>query len=322
MAKKYVKKIGLTTFGFNVQDDRNNRIDLHNITGQNFIDLINNYGNSQLNKFFKNESDVTVFSFDMLEKEIVNNEIGQEKYTVLYARVKTGEYGLESEIVNSDTGSVSYNKNSREAEVMPFGFAIFVPSGNVNNGIIILQSIGRNSMKIALHKRLDAYIKEQSEELRVNMKVIVPRVVLDRLFKDGIIKAIKLIRYSIPEDLAERYGVNYGVNEIVEERIIRNPIGFIHNKAIEINEWRNGIRKYDDVIQIDDFKYDDLKMEFKFGKSTKTISLKNTDNLQICEDVTNDVQIIGGHPEFKSLKNIMKSTGEFYMEAKGILMKG
>lgn len=153
------------------------------------------------------------------------------------------------------------------------------------------------------------------------MGVIVPRVMLNRFLKEGVLQKIRMIRYGIPDDIAERYGLNAGVKDIVEERVIRKPRGFINNRKKEIEDWRNGNITYDKLIQVDDFEYDDLKMEFKLGRTLKTISLKNIDNLQVCEDITNEVQIKGGHPTFISLKKIMKNTGEFYLRAKSLLLK-
>ena len=316
------RKVGLTTYGFSIQNDNNERIKLHDVLGFNFLDLINQYCEDNKNIFTTNHADETVFSFENIEKNVVVDENNQELYTVLFARVKTGEFGLESEIVDSGTGIVSYKKKDKDAEVMPFGFAIFVPAGDVDNGIVILQSIGKNSIKIALHKRLDAYIKHINKDFKLKMQVIVPRVVLDRLLSNGILQSIRLIRYGIPEELANRYGVNYGTQEIVEERVIRKPIGFIQNKARELDEWRRGLRNYGDVIQIDDYEYDDLKLEFKMGKNLKTLSMKNIDKLLIAEDISDNVKIINGHPNFEDLKGEMEAIGEFYMQAKGILVKG
>ena len=64
-------------------------------------------------------------------------------------------------------------------------------------------------------------------------------------------------------------------------------------------------------------EYVDLKLEFATGRTSKTISLRNVDKLIVTEDITDVVEIVGGHPEFTSLCGAMKETGEFYLIAKG-----
>lgn len=76
----------------------------------------------------------------------------------------------------------------------------------------------------------------------------------------------------------------------------------------------------DEIIQIDGFKIDDLKFEFKNGRRIKTISLRNLDNVVLSEDVTDELVIENGHPTFESLSVSMKNTGEYYLHARGILI--
>lgn len=317
------KKIGLTAYGFSVQDDANTRIELNTFREQNetFISVLHSYLSKIKNMYENDSQNDSVFLFEKIEVEEEFNEQNQSLYSIMYLRVKTGDYGIESELVDSDTGEIAHVRNEKEADVMPFGAVIIVPSGKMDNGIIILQSISRYGIKTALHKRMDVFVKTINPEYRFTMGTIIPKIMLNRFLKDGVLQKIRMIRFNIPTDIAERYGINAGVKDIIEERVIRKPRGFLINKAKEIEDWRNGNITYDKLIQIDNFEYDDLKMEFKLGRTLKTISLKNIDNLQVCEDITNEVQLKGGHPIFESLMKIMKDTGEFYLRAKGLLIE-
>lgn len=316
-----IRKVGLNVYGFSIQDRENQRRELHNINGRTLIEHINDYADNNVGQYVDDAREESVFCFDSKNEETVYNDDNQEIYKIFYGRIKTGEYGIESELVDKQTGNISYNRTSNDADVMPFGFAVLLPAGQVNSGIIILQSIGNYAMKSILHKKLRECIRNIDEDLKFEMGVIVPRVVLDRFFEHGVLQKIRLIRYGIPNDLSERYGLNLGVEEIVEERVIRKPQGFLQNKRREINEWRAGARAYNTVIQLDDFEYDDLKMEFRFGRTSKTISLRSIDNLQMTEDITENVNLQGGHPEFTSLCVQMKETGEFYLRARGLILE-
>lgn len=316
-----MKNIGLTVYGLSIQDRKNQRKELHNIEGQSLINIISEYVHEMMNTYSADTESETVFKFEDISEEKVNNESCQEKYTIIYGRVKTGEYGIESELVDYQTGNVSHNRTLNEADVMPFGFCIAVPAGEVDNAIIILQSVGIYGMKTMLHKKMTECIKNVNNELKFEMGTIVPKVYLDRFFDHGVLKKIRLISYTIPDDDSERYGINRGVKETSKEIIIRKPVGFLQNRKKELTEWRNGVRRFDQVIQIEGVEYDDLKLEFATGRTSKTISLRNVDKLVVTENVTDIVDIRGGHPSFISLCNAMKETSEFYLVAKGLLIE-
>lgn len=316
-----MKKIGLTVYGISVQDDQNQRKDLNDIINKkSLIDIIERYANNKGKKYSHDEEREVIFSFDKIEVETILDRNGKEKFDILYGRVKTGEYGIESELVNIDTGDI-YNRATNQADTMPFGFALAIPKGKIDNSIIVLQSIGSYGMKVALQKELISCIKEVEQSLKIELGQIVPKTYIDRLFKDGALQKIRMIRYEIPEDISERMGINYGVKQTREERVIYKPMGFIERKRRMLSEWIRGQRSYTDIIEIEDFKYDDLKLEFKLGRTNKTVSLKDINNLTITEDITDEVVQEGGHPEFESLKKIMKTILEEYLIAKGLLEK-
>ena len=124
---------------------------------------------------------------------------------------------------------------------------------------------------------------------------------------------------EIPDDAADRYGVDRGTSKVIRERVIRKPIGFVHNKYNQIMECVRGERAYNSIVELDDFEIDDFKMEFSVGKRDKTISLKGLNQLVVNEDITNLVVIENGHPTFESLCMVMQETGEEYLRAKGAI---
>lgn len=161
------KKIGLTVYGFSIQDGANARVEL-NTFGENkesFITVAEQYLTKIKNMYENDSQNDSVFLFEQIETEQEFNEQNQGLYSILYLRIKTGDYGIESELVDSDTGKVAHIRNEKEADVMPFGAAIMVPSGKMNNGIIILQSISKYGIKLALQKRMDMFVKKNQSRI-------------------------------------------------------------------------------------------------------------------------------------------------------------
>ena len=114
-------------------------------------------------------------------------------------------------------------------------------------------------------------------------------------------------------------GINYGVKQTKEERIIHKPLGFMERKKKAFQEWFVGQRSYTDIVEIEGFDYDDLKLEFSLGETSKTFTLRDMNSLVVNEDITKKVKQKGGHPEYDSLKLIMRETAKDYLTGMGFL---
>lgn len=315
-----MKLVGLTTYGICVRNEGNKNMELHDIYGTSLLDYIYTEGKAALNKYEDDSWEENIFAYSEIKKETHKNEKGQKIYEVLYARIKTGDYGEESEIIDSKTGEKTYNKSTEEADVMPFGFCIMIPCGQYTEGVAMFQSLGRNGITSLMKKKLNEYVKSIDTQLRFVMDPIVPKSYMNKFFREGVLRSVRMIRYGIPDDLSDRYGVDRGINRIIEERVIRKPSGFIRNQYEKLMGVLSGNISYDQIVQLEDFEIDDLKLEFSIGKRCKTISMKNLDKLIVNEEITDDVFIENGHPTFKSLCDVMRDTGEFYLTAKGLLV--
>ena len=108
-----------------------------------------------------------------------------------------------------------------------------------------------------------------------------------------------MIRYEIPEDESNKMGINYGVKQTKEERIIHRPSGFMERKKREFQEWFSGQRSYTEIMEIEGFEYDDLKLEFSLENTNKTFNLADMNSLVVNEDIRKLVRQIGGHPVYE-----------------------
>ncbi len=317
MAKK---KISLVIYGLSVINGENKRVDLNQlIDKRSLIDCLEEYIKNNILQYSNDASKDILFQFEQVESELMKNKKGQEEYQIVYGRVKTGEYGIESELVNIRTREIT-KRSADQADMMPFGFCIAVPAGTVNSGVIILQTMGAYGMKLSLQSRLQKCMTDICPEFQLSMRTIAPKEYIDRYFNNGILKKIRMIRYEIPEDESDKIGINYGVKQTKEERIIHKPLGFMERKKKEMQEWFSGQRSYTDIIEIEGFDYDDLKLEFSVGDTDKTFNLRDMNSLVVNEDITKKVKQDGGHPVFESLKPIMQETAREYLIGMGLVV--
>lgn len=314
-----MKLVGVTAYGINVRNEDNKNLELHDIYGTTLLDYFFNIANRAVDEYAKDVALENIFAYNEVDFQTIKNANGQDIYEILYLRIKTGDYGEESEIVDSDTGETTHTKSVDEADVMPFGCCILVPCGEYTEGIVLTQSLGRNGITSTIKKKFNQYIKELDSQLRVVMNPIMPRQYMERILNDGVLKTVRLISFGIPDDDAEKYGIDRGARRVIQERVIRKPTGFARNKYDRIMECIRGERAYNTIVELDDFEIDDLKMEFSFGKRNKTISMRGLDRLVVNEEVTDDVIIENGHPTFVSICNVMREIGEEYLRAKGAI---
>lgn len=313
-----MKKVGLTVYGLSFINGEE-KLELNNIcNGKSLLDIIEKFAAENKNNVSNDPEHESIFLFEKVEREEVVSPEGKTEYELLFGRVKTGEYGIESELIDITDGSV-YKRKENQADMLPFGFCIAVPKGRVTQAIIVLQTIGNYGMKVALQRRILECVDSYNLDGNFLWGQVLPKAYLDKFFNHGVLQKIRMIRYDIPEDVSNRIGINYGVKQTREERVICKPVGFLERKRKEIDEWRRGQRSCTNIIEIEGFEYNELKLEFKLGKANKVISLADITNLRVTEDITDKVDIHGGNPEFESLKQAMQDTAKDYMIGMGLL---
>lgn len=312
------KKVKVSVYGMNISKNGVDRVNLNNIfQGRSLIQIVNEYIEQNLNRYDNDHHKENLFAFSQRQLDVLLDAEGRLEGNVLSGVVKTGEYGISSELIDVNTGAV-YNRSIDQADIMPFGFCIIVPAGNVNSCIVVMQNLGQYSIKLSLQKKLESIIRMADNDLFVSLGPVMPRQYIQKYFREGILQKISMIRYEIPRDETERLGVNYGVNETYEERIIHKPTGFLERKANAIAEWMNGQRAATDIVQIADYDYDNLKFVFKLGNTEKTINLDNVDRIVITEDISDRVTMLDGLPTFVTLKPIMIEIGRGYLQGMGM----
>lgn len=314
--------IGITAYAIGIQNRVENQSYLLNsLNNAGFIQMYNDFIDENSNKYENNQKFEKVFKFeDCKIQEHSNNNMPVFNYIV--GKIKTGSYGYESEIINTITGNIEYNKNMEDAEVMPFFFILAVPVGDVERGVIILQSHGIFGIKTIFQDALSSYLKSINPDYELILGNIAPTAYIERYLTEGILQKIRFFRYNIPHDISNQIGINNGVKESYEEYTINKPIGFIRNKGDRIRECIRGQREISNIVRIDDFEYDNIKLEFQLGKRRKTINLANIDNLNLSEDITNEVDLVGGHPTFDSMEPVLLETAAGYLEEMGLITRG
>ena len=111
--------------------------------------------------------------------------------------------------------------------MMPFGFCIAIPAGNVNAGILILQTMGVYGMKMSLQKHLEKCIDDLNMGFQLMLRTIAPKEYIEQYLKHGRLNKIRMIRYEIPQQEANRLGIDQE-KEQIEITAKQNPQGELY----------------------------------------------------------------------------------------------
>lgn len=217
--------------------------------------------------------------------------------------VKSGDYGVEVEIVDSDTSTKVFDQKKEQAGVLPFGFALYFSKG-ISTGILVTQSYGNKGMSNHFKKIVSDSIEKNCDKLKVIIKSVFPDAYFKRLIDNEQIREICVETYKKSniddkdEELKDNEIIDYSTREIKYKKPIlkdKNKIYTIFAKRRSLGEMK-GLTNDDEEIK-------NLKVNFMVNGVPKTVNYDTYFNLRISEDITNDVSINKntGHPISSSL---------------------
>lgn len=311
--------VGLSVYAISIQNKNDNEnLILNNLQEGSFINIFKSFIDDYNGEYINSESLEKVFKTEnYIEETYEEDNVHMFKYII--GKVKTGAYGYSAEIVNTSTGAVNYNRREDDAEVMPFFFCLCVPNINTTKALLILQTYGVFGIKTIFNNCLNEYIFRICESYKLNISSVTPTAYIQRFLENGILQKIRFLRYNIPHDRARQLGLNNGVEEAYEEYTIHKPLGFMQKNKMGITQFLSGQKSLNTVVEIKDFEYDNIKLDFKLGRKNKTINLSNIDKVIVNEDITDLVTLIDGHPTEESILPVLLETGRDYLNDMGFI---
>lgn len=293
-----MSNITLTVCSFSVETKKSN--------GNMGIQSLNNFnGNRNICNVIKEFYDLHSTGYENYEEKEKIFSCSKEEVkffedaecTYLWGRVKTGDYGIQSELVNINNGHTVYQKTPEIADVMPFYLLVYIPKNyikdekiiDIQKGILILQNNGQFGIKTVFTKYLEKFFQEKYSS-KITISNVMPMVYIKKLFGDGYIKKLRLIKNCKSNDKSD----NIGIDCLYEERTYVRPIlqkDFV-TRVMDCVKRGNSCN----VVELSNFDYDNAKIEMYFNGIAKTININNANNMAITENVPPKYIGADGHP--------------------------
>ena len=266
---------------------------------------------SMIKGFVKNYSELADDEKMMKMFSVDESSVKRKKkdgYAIETGTIHSGSYGTESEITNKQTKEVVYKRGKDDADIKQFNYLIFVPEDSeedkVVKGIMLFETIGAYGVKTITTRNMKGFFSEKYG-LTMETRSISVRVFMEKLLKDEKLSKVTLIKNSVSKDPADNMFVNVGREEktYIRPRLKDSWITMLLEHLDGTNN--------EDIFEINDEIYEDIKLTFTHGGRTKTVRLNDIDRFSMVEDVPDYVYNGNAIDKAKLLKYMEKTAIEY-----------
>lgn len=195
---------------------------------------------------------------------------------------ESGEYGLESRIVNRKTRKQTYKKSVDDVDIKPFYFLLYMPQGS-GKGLLVLQRTGGYGINTVVRKHLSQFFSERFGGFKMEVNQYLSKDLADKFIGDGIIQEISIRKYDLAPDVVNKLGLTNSTSDIlsVELRITARQRGKLRvNKRVK-RFVRNPNANFFDIPEVKNLGFDGgegqkTTIKARHGNRTRTINLGDT----------------------------------------------
>lgn len=289
-----VASISLTTHNIRVREKLSKRhIDFNKINGkEDFFDITHSFFNDLKTDY----SDLSNIQ-KLTHINSFSSNIGNRVFSGI---IESGEYGYESTFLNKKNKSTTFKRNRDDAEMLPFYFLLYLPA-NKNEGILFLQRFKQYGITTVFDEAINDFFALNYSDYEVEINSFAPDNLIQAMIANSIPKKARFIKYaSKKKDIADKYKNPDKKETTQREYVVYFPkYGKIHRPLKDIIETPSSLNN---LVEIDNFEYDTVKLEVKINNKPRTISLDNEQKMRPIFDITNEINTNASqHPIFESI---------------------
>lgn len=252
-------------------------------------------------EFSDDEKNMKMFSVDSGTIQISD----EETYRALSFSIRSGAYGLESNITDRNTKKIKYQRTEDDADIKNFKFLAFVPKDvnntSVSKGIMIFQTLGTYGVKTITLNYLKRFFAER--DLTLETRSVSIRAFIEKLVEYGRMYKITLVKNRVSPDSIDNIFINSGREERSYIKPQLKPAWF--EKFLQLIESKS------EIYEIEDVCYDDIKIQFKLGDNYRTVGLRHIDKFSVVEDIPDSIYKNGKYEEDALTKYMLDTAIEY-----------
>jgi hypothetical protein len=204
---------------------------------------------------------------------------------------QTGQYGFESDIYNTTRKKVAHKRQVDEADMMSFNFSFYLPrvtsAGQRKRGLMLLSRFNTLGIRQLTIPHLRQYFANRFPTFTLEVSRVVPKIVMETILSQGSLKTIRLIKKSLPSDIADALSQSDRENVQDIELVIHSKRrSFFSDVDWLIRAVENNTRP-SEIITIPSFEHDNIKLEIEMDGKMRTVDLGNTAKLSSNIEIAN-----------------------------------
>jgi hypothetical protein len=278
-----------------VLDEKKQPVNLWNFFGNNSLkDYLDLYYASNLNKH------VTMPKY---KKTFLVSKNCKGSLTSVAGIYETGTFGFKSRIYSTTKLATAHDRQADEADMHPFYFSYYfmknAPMAQQVRGLLLLSRFGALGVRGMTIPHLQTSFKNQFPMFTLDVKRVLPKSVLEALLKVGSLKTIRLIKNTLPKDLANKFSQSDEVKIKEVEMIIQTKKNMVFSDVQWLWDSINEKKSANDILTLDSFQPDNIKLDIKIGNSIRVLDVKNPGKMSSNIDVSDIAIDQNGHPNLE-----------------------
>lgn len=270
------------------KDESNKYFLLNSIAGRDLYTVFKKFIQLHSTQLIKKDVDKRAYKFE----EITYNDKDRE----IYGWMRHGIYGVGTDIVDIDKGSIVYDKKENNAEMISYYFHLFIPYDR-NEGICIMHAYRGDGVKTVFFEEFNNFFKRTvNPELTITARPLAYEAAL----KDWMLattKEIKVISYQGVKDKADRIK-GFGHTEAT---LVLKP----EKKGTHLGRFIDFLTPNTPQIQAVEMleaEGSQVKTVVQLGNRKRVFRVGSNNDNPICQiDIDESVTLKRGMPELKPL---------------------
>lgn len=192
---------------------------------------------------------------------------------IMKVTTEGGEYGYASTFRNAVTGVQSGTRTVDDAELLPLRTWFVVPKSRTT-ALMLTERVGVHGVAGALRTYFSSAFQAKFPGYKIDLKPLAPSDAFAAAFDEGQVRAIHLVRHTIPADLAAQFELGAGDGKALGSMttVIQAPRrGLLPKKAIKAV--LDGTTNASSLLSVGGSDYDELRVEVRVGRTRRVLNV-------------------------------------------------
>ncbi|MFF4336241.1 hypothetical protein [[Kitasatospora] papulosa] len=221
-------------------------------------------------------------------KQVIKSSELSHNNRHIQATLGLGEYGVKSVFEERGSGAPRFNREQSDVEILRYRNLLIIPKER-EVGLLLTERVHNRGVFSMFVTGLRRAFRKRFPEYVLDVNNLSPEAAVSRVLNSGQVKKIRLVRNSVPRDIADRYELGQHETELgTMETVISSPRrGSLSKKLIE--KVVHGETQVSRLLEWQGVEYSDLRVEVRSGRTTRTVSVASGRTPVVTFDIEEDL---------------------------------